>query len=143
MTIIVVLNSLLIGYLLIKKLLNQKQTNNTSRNSDMRNKFRKIRDSIRFRKNRFNTRESLRNARNSIRSRSRELRDSIRSRRSSIKEKIKDKVPISPELTKKLEQFKSSSFISPNYVTTGTNTNTHWQPPLYSLKIYPALPQYN
>ena len=136
------INSLIIGFLFIKKLYNQKRINNSSRSSYSRNQFRRVRDSVRSRKNSFDKRDILRNARNSIRSRSRDFRDSIRSKESSTKEKIKDKVPISPKLTKKLEQFDpSSSFNSPTTVTAGIN-NINWQPPLYSPQIYPALPRY-
>ena len=143
LSIIVLINSLIIGFLIIKKLYNRKRINNLSRSSHARNKFRKVRDSIRSRRNSFDKRDIWRNARNSIRSRSRNLRDSIRSKGSSIKENIKNTVPKSPKLTNKMEHLDPLSKLTPTTtVAAATNTNINWQPPSYAPPIYPALPRY-
>ena len=143
LSIIVLINSLIIGFFIVRKLYTRKRINNLPRSSYARNKFRKVRDSMRSRRNSFERRDILRNARNRIRSRSRNLRDSIRSKSSSIKEKIKSTVPISPKLTKKMEHFDPLSTLNPlTTVAAATNTNINWQLPSYDPPIYPALPRY-
>ena len=147
MTVIIILNSLLIGYLLLHKLRNRKQTNN----QQLKNKFKKIRDSIRFGKNRFNTRESFRNSirsrsrefRDSIKSRSRELRNSIRSRKASLTEPGKILNTMLTEVINNSDQLKNIPVIPLNSVNTGTNTADNWQPPPYTTKIYPMISRYS
>ena len=147
MTVIIILNSLLIGYLLLHKLRNRKQTNN----QQLRNKFKKIRDSIRSGKKRFNTRESFRNSirsrsrefRDSIKSRSRELRNSIRSRKASLTKPVKNINTMPTELIKNSDQLKTIPVVTLNSVTTGTNTADNWQPPPYNTKIYPMINRYS
>ena len=151
MTVIIVLNSLLIGYLLLHKLRNRKQSNNPRRNTQLKNKFKKIRDSIRFGKKRFNTRESFRNSirsrsrefRDSIKSRSRELRNSIRSRKASLTKPVKNINTMPTELIKNSDQLKTIPVVTLNSVTTGTNTADNWQPPPYNTKIYPMINRYS
>ena len=142
LSIIVIINSLIIGFFIIRKLYTRKRSNNLPRSSYARNKFRKVRDSMGSRRNSFDKRDFLRNARNSIRSRSRNLRDSIRSKSSSIKEKIKNTVPISPKLKKMEHSDPSSTLNTPTTAAAATNTNINWQLPSYAPPIYPALPRY-
>ena len=143
LSIIVLINSLLIGFFIIKKLYTWKRIRNVPRSSSARNKFRQVRDSIRSKRNSFDRRNILRNARNSIRSRSHNLRDSIRSKNSSIREKVRGKVPVSPKLATKIENLNpSSTFNTPTTAAVATNTNINWQPPSYAPPIYPALPRY-
>jgi len=139
-TIIIIINSVLIIFLW-KRQSNSVLHRNPSVSSYAKSKFRGIRDSINFRKNRIHRSDSLRSARDSIRSKGRTLRDSIRSRGSTIKEHLKQAVPISPKVIRRRERRKSSSK-SPSRAT--AETNTDWQLPPYAPppKAYPILPRY-
>jgi hypothetical protein len=141
LTIIVVINSVLIGFLFAKWFYNKKQNNNHTQKSFVRG----IRDSVRIRKNNLNKRDSLRNVRENILSRGRDLRDSIRSKGSSIRQRIKDKIPDSHRLTMTPIQVGASSSLHspPTNTNAGTNTDVNWQLPTSVIpEMYPALPRY-
>lgn len=141
LAIIVVINSILIGFLLIKWIYNRRQNHVFSRSSLTNNKFRGLRDSIRSRTK--NKRDSLRRARYRVRSRSRDLRDSLRSKGSITKGKLKERAPTSPKLNRELTHVRSSSPLNrPNNANAGTNTDVNWQLPPYVPEVYPALPRY-
>lgn len=135
LTVIVVINSLIVGFLLIKWIYTRKQ-------KTVQHKFEGLRDSFRSKKNNIN-RESLRNFRTSIRSRTRTLSDSIHSKGSGIKQKVQDGVAPFPNLVRKVAQIGfPSALTSPTTVTAGTNTNVNWQIPASVPGIYPAIPRY-
>lgn len=136
---IVVINSLLIGFLFIKWIYNKRQNRIFSRHSSMKNRFRGLRDSIRSKTSVADHRRRLRKARESIRSRSRNMRDSLRSRGSSLKRKIKERDFPSPRPNKKLTQDEPSPSTN---VNAETNTDLNWQLPPYSTDVYPPLPRY-
>ena len=149
LTIIVVVNSFLIGFLFVKWLLNRRRNIESSHNSSIRNKFKGLRSSLRSRKHNFDKRDSLSNVKNRLQAKSRNIRDSLRSKGSSITRRIKSKVPPSPNVTQKLEHLEpfrptaSLNALTSSNSNAGTNTDLNWQLPPYAPEIYPALPRYN
>ena len=136
LTIIVVINSLIIGFLFIKWIYKKKpyiaNFTRNFRNSSIRdklNKFTHVKDSVKSRQHRLKS--SFRSRKNSLRSQRsqlRQVRDSIRSRSSSLKKKLRNKIP--------------RSVTPPTNVEVGTNTELNWPSPPHSPHVYPPIPRY-
>lgn len=131
LTIIVVINSLLIAFLLIKWIYHRKRANSVSQDVPLQNKFREFRDSLRSRKERLTFTKG-----------SKTFRDSLRARGSNIRNTIKDEA----HQLKYRIQNSPKAIRPPNIpytVEAGTNTNVNIYPLPDSVpELYPVLPRY-
>ena len=112
LTVIVIINSILIGFLFVKWILRNR--------TQLKKLSHQFRDSVRTRRDQLN-RDSFR-----------KFRGSIRSIGSSIRRRIQNKLPSKPRF--ELEEVAQTRDAM-------TNTETR-SPPSYSPEIYPALPRY-
>jgi hypothetical protein len=139
-TIIVVINSLVIGFLCLKWIFKRRRINKLSHDLSLRNKFRGFRDSVRSKKNQIRTRGSFRNLRDSFRAKRHHIKKAVTNEARNLKHGIQK----APELIK---QFGSSlSLHTPSVAEAGTNTNINWDTPSMNdvnhVPVYPALPRY-
>jgi len=140
--LILILNSILIGYLLWKKLsLNRHRPEGQS---FFRSKFNKVRDSLR------SGRAHLRDSRNKMRSHSREIRRSLVLHKNKLRDSLRrgsrseqteyTDTKSEPDNEKSTHQEQLNT--SPGGITIGTNTEDTWKPPPYAPKIYPMISRY-
>ena len=134
-TIVVIINSLLLAFLLIKWIYRKKKMNNLSHDSPLQDKFRGLKDSLRSRNDRFSFRKGSKTFRDSFWTTGSNIRDAIKNEAHQLKYRIQ----ASPKAFRK----PSSSFNVPHNVEAGTNTDVNIYPPPASVSdLYPALPRY-
>ena len=140
--LILIINSILIGYLLLKKLsLNRHLFNG---HSFFRNKFNKVRDSLR------SGRAHLRDSRNKMRSRSREIRRSLVLHKNKLRDSLRrgsNSEQTDNTDTKSYPDNETSTHHEPlntssGKVSIGINTDNTWTPPPYTPKVYPIISRY-
>ena len=136
-TIVVVINSLILAFLLVKwiyrKKISHKLTHDS--NSSFQNKFRGLKNSVRLRKDRFSFTKGSKTFRDSFRVTGSNIRDALKNEANQLKHRIQ----ASPKAFRK----PSSTLNIPLHVETGTNTDVNAYPPVASVAdLYPALPRY-
>ena len=131
LTTIVIINSILIGIILFKTKKNKDHLNDSPphRTSSIGRSLRRIRDSIRTRKNKFN-RDSWRRSLN-------HWRDSMRTKGSSIKGKLRDLV------TPTQIEHHDKGVGTEEHRATIQLTEVEQTPPTYVPRVYPPLARYD
>ena len=136
-TIVVVINSLMLAFLVIKWIYRKKISHKLSHdsNSPLQNKFRGLKNSVRLRKDRFSFTKGSKTFRDSFRVTGSNIRDALKNEANQLKHRIQ----ASPKAFRK----PSSTLNIPLHVETGTNTDVNAYPPVASVAdLYPALPRY-
>ena len=139
--LILIINSILIGYLLFKKLsLNRHLSNG---HSFFRNKFNKVRDSLR------SGRAHLRDSRNKMRSHSREIRRSLVLHKNKLRDSLRrgnNSEQTEHTNTGNYPDHETPTHHEPTDASSKTNSvgiNTDpWRPPPYTPKVYPIISRY-
>jgi len=151
LTLIVIINSIVLGYLVSKWMSNKKNNQMSPNNFSLQNRFANLRDSIREKSNQLRRRESLQKFRDSFRNK----RSSLRNRRDSFKQtasakvhNLKDKIRDTSNI---VTNFGSHHSLEIPNVDVGTNTEMNWYPSSVNsnssaannlVELYPALPRY-